>query len=252
MKEILKISGLTGIYKNEIERKPRIDKVNLSLFEGEVLNIEGDNGSGKSTLLKLISKDNEDFEEIKGNIYFYDTNIINFGKSEWNTILGKMYQNTINNLILNLTCFENLLLHERKLFDLRLFSNVYSRKRKCKIENEIKKLEQETKFSFGIEMDKVASKLSGGQKQLLSLLALYFQKPKILLLDEPIASLDDEKREHFKVFLDHWVSMDNLSVIMISHGGNVSFSRNSRFVKLENGRIKSIKNKNEYIQEKNK
>jgi ABC-type uncharacterized transport system ATPase component len=233
---LIQASGLNVKYTNDEDERPALIDVSFDLREGEIINVVGPNGCGKSTLLRCLAKDREDFAVYRGKIAYLRTDIERFSRVEWNALVGKVYQNAPLGLVTNMTVFENLILHERKLHRLRLFVDIYSERYRESIAQRIDELEKAIGFEFDFELDSAIAELSGGQRQMVALLGLYFQSPKIVLLDEPTSSLDDTKRAKYLRFLEYWIDQDSIGAVMVSHGGNIARSQKYQLIELQDGR----------------
>ena len=80
-------------------------------------------------------------------------------------------------------------------------------------------------------------KLSGGQRQALTLLMATLKKPKLLLLDEHTAALDPKTAEKVLTLTDKIVSRDNLTTLMITHNMRDALRFGNRLIMLHNGRV---------------
>lgn len=237
MRKILEVRDLVGIYQSDPNSEKIINGISFTIKEKQIVNIVGRNGSGKTTLIKLIAKQDKNLKKISGEILYCETDIDNYDDEEWNLIIGKMYQNPIDGFFTGITCYENLLLNEKKIKKLKLLSIISNRSAKERIKNDIDELEKNTGFNFKYEANKKPKQLSGGQRQLLALLSLYFQKPKILILDEPTASMDKENFENFLRFVEYWIERDKMCAIMVSHGGRTINSRYSKTLRIDEGKL---------------
>lgn len=83
------------------------------------------------------------------------------------------------------------------------------------------------------------SQLSGGQKQRLALIRTLARKPDILLLDEPLASLDPEMREHLQEEILRLHRIFNLTTIMVSHDATELLRLCDRIIEVDKGQITS-------------
>lgn len=235
MNSIIEFRNVKKVY--ESNNKIALENITLQLREGELLNLIGHNGSGKSTLLNLVSRS---IEKTEGAINYFDTDIGLYSRLEWNLIIGKVYQNPLTGLIPNFTVLQNLVLFSLKNHNLSLFRSIYNKKYANKIVGEFETLKNESKIEFDFHLHNKVRELSGGNQQLVSLLTLFFQKPIILLLDEPTASLDENNTDNFLRFLSYWIDRERISAIMVSHHEKFAFPKYSRIVLLEDGKIHRI------------
>ena len=180
---LLSIKNISKRYKNGIDA---LSDVSLDVEKGEFISIIGPSGSGKSTLLRSINKM---IDVTSGSIYFENHDITNMKKKEIKNIrreMGMIFQNY--NLVERLTAIENVL--HGQLGYKSTFSSIfglYSKEEKKEAFNLLEKVNM-TKYAY-----QKCSELSGGQKQRIGIARAIMQNPKLLLCDEPIASLDLQK-----------------------------------------------------------
>jgi branched-chain amino acid transport system ATP-binding protein len=166
--ELLKVENLfAGYFKREI-----LHGVSLKVKEKEIVGLIGPNGAGKSTLLKAIFGI---IKERKGKIIFNGKDIIN-QKPKENVKAGISYLMQGGEIFSNLTVEENLEISSQN-------------------KNEIKERKEFVYLLFPQLINlrkKRAGLLSGGERQMLALGMILMSKPKLLLLDEPTASLSQD------------------------------------------------------------
>jgi len=149
-----------------------IEDVSIRISESEIVAIMGPNGSGKSTLLKSLLG----FAKIfSGNVYYYNQEITGITANEAAT-MGIGYVPQLNNVFPNLTIPENLEM------------GAYQQKNKADIKKSIEEMYNTFPELKGRKRT-LASDLSGGERQMLAIARAMMAKPKVLLLDEPLASL---------------------------------------------------------------
>ena len=184
-----------------------LDHLNLSLKEGEFVTILGSNGAGKSTL----------FNAICGNFLLDE---------------GSVFQDPMKGTAPNLTIEENLAL-------------AYSKNTKGLFRFAITKKDREMfcealkRFDMGLE-DRMATKiglLSGGQRQVVTLLMSTIVTPKLLLLDEHTAALDPATAEKVMAITNDIVHERNLTTLMITHNMGQALTTGSRTIMLDSGAI---------------
>ena len=188
---LLSIKNISKRYKNGIDA---LSDVSLDVEKGEFISIIGPSGSGKSTLLRSINKM---IDVTSGSIYFENHDITNMKKKEIKNIrreMGMIFQNY--NLVERLTAIENVL--HGQLGYKSTFSSIfglYSKEEKKEAFNLLEKVNM-TKYAY-----QKCSELSGGQKQRIGIARAIMQNPKLLLCDEPIASLDPKSSENIMDYL---------------------------------------------------
>ena len=170
---------------------------NISIKKGEVVTIEGPSGVGKSTLINLISGF---LVPERGEILWLNKRIDNLQPNERPT--STIFQN--NNLFEHLSCFDNVCL------GISANLNISSREK----EN-ITSLFSE----LGITkiMERMPNEISGGQEARVSIIRSLMTKKPILLLDEPVSSLDQETREETLKIIKNTSEKYNLTLVIVSH-----------------------------------
>ena len=84
------------------------------------------------------------------------------------------------------------------------------------------------------------SQLSGGQQQLLALARAMITHPSVILMDEPLSSLDVSLRERFIEMLLRWVKDEHLSLLYVTHDQGEAFTLADRVIVMNRGRIEQI------------
>lgn len=193
--EYIKFDNVTFSYKNKII----MQNASLSVKQGEKLLLVGQIGRGKTTTLKLLMKYQA---PTKGHIYFRGIPIDHIPTDELRSRIGFIPQNPI---LLNRTLYENI---------------VYGTKGYTK--QQVLDLLHELKLSHIFDLDKLdmnvgkmGSKLSGGQRQVVWILRLIIQNPEVLLMDEPTASIDNDTKKLIEELFN--VLMKDRTVIIVSH-----------------------------------
>lgn len=177
---ILKVQNLHKIYKNGTHA---LKGVSFDVKEGEFLVIIGLSGSGKSTLLRSI---NRLIEPTAGAIQFLGKDITHVKGEELRKVksnIGMVFQQF--NLIKRRSVLTNVI--AGKLGQLNTFQSIFEKFPKEVYDEAEKCLE-----TVGIieKRDIRADSLSGGQQQRVAIARSLMQNPKLLLADEPVASLD--------------------------------------------------------------
>lgn len=188
--ELLKVDNISKEYKGGTKA---LNNVSFNAGNGEFVSIIGPSGAGKSTLLRCI---NRMIDITEGNVIFDNLNINNLNKKELRklrTQIGMIFQNY--NLVERLSVIENVL-HGRLGYKSTIDGVIgrYTEDEKKQAFNILEKL--------GLEKQayKRCDQLSGGQKQRVGIARALIQNPKLVLCDEPIASLDPNSS---KIIMDH-------------------------------------------------
>lgn len=180
MEPILKFEHVSKHYPNGVHA---LRGVSFEVAEGEFISVIGPSGSGKSTLLRAINR----LIPISGGTVWLDGQAVSAQRGtalrQLRRKVGMIFQNY--NLVYSLSVLQNVL-HGRLGYmgGLKGVFGLYSEADKQEGLDLLKELGLE-EFAYHR-----ASDLSGGQKQRVGIARAIMQQPKLLLCDEPIASLD--------------------------------------------------------------
>jgi len=186
--------------------------VNLQIQEGDFVALAGQSGSGKTTLLRILAG----LESSTGVIHIGDEIWQNekFTLAPQQRGIGFVFQEYA--LFPNMTVEENLLFVQR---DKALVKHLL----------EVTELSQLAK--------RQPSTLSGGQKQRVSLCRALMNRPKLLLMDEPLSALDPAMRSKLQQEIVLLHKEFGTTTIMVSHDPSEIYRMASRVVVLEQGKV---------------
>jgi len=204
--------------------------VSFSVDEGEFVSIIGPSGSGKSTILRCI---NRLVDATQGSIVFDGHDITHADKKEIRQVrkkTGMIFQHY--NLVDRLSVIENVL-HGRLGHKSTVAgaAGYYTEQEK---ENAFQIL---AKLGLTEQAYKRCDELSGGQKQRVGIARSLMQEPKLILCDEPIASLDPSSS---KVIMDHLSDINKtmkITCIFNLHQVDVAMKYSKRIIGITLGRI---------------
>ena len=222
---LLSVKNISKEYNNGITA---LKNVSFDVEKGEFISIIGPSGSGKSTLLRSINKM---IDISKGSILFENRNIEKLKKKEIELVrreIGMIFQNY--NLVERLTVIENVL-HGRLGYK-SVFAGIlgiYSEDEKKEAFNFLEKVNM-TKYAY-----QKCNELSGGQKQRVGIARAIMQKPKLLLCDEPIASLDPKTAENIMDYLKKIVTELKITCIVNLHQVDIAKKYSNRIIALNKG-----------------
>ncbi len=193
---ILKVDNLTKKYLKGKHEFTAVEDVSFRLDEGEILGILGPNGAGKTTTIQMLLGI---LTPTKGDVYYFDKNL----KDHREEILERInFSSTYTNLPWDLTVTENL----------TFVSYLYN------IENRKKRIERIAEiFRLGGILNQRMKELSSGQLTRVNMAKAFINYPKILLLDEPTASLDPEIASYIRGILLKERQQSKVSIIITSH-----------------------------------
>ena len=216
----IKITDLTKKYDSFGTEITALGGINLTFSDGELVAIIGESGSGKTTLLnQLCGMDVPD----KGEIIVDGINLTKLSSNELckmrRSKIGVVYQ--FYNLIPELNIRDNITLPVE--LD---GSNVD--------EDELAEI-LKTVGLFGRERD-FPSALSGGQQQRVAIARALFQRPSLILADEPTGNLDEKNSEDILGLLCKLNEEKEITVIIVTHSKVVA-DRAKRLISLKNGQV---------------
>lgn len=191
--------------------KTIINKFNLDILQNDCVIIEGKIGCGKSSILKSILR----LKHYTGNIYIdgHDIQDINIDYYRSNLFYVK----------------QNPLPFNRSIYDILLYGTNKSIK---DVDRLLTELDLCSVFGNGRKLDsmvgKKGSKLSGGQRMILYILKIFLNDKKIILLDEPSSSLDNETTNIILNILKKMVGKKTL--IIVSHDERIKSISNNRIL----------------------
>lgn len=224
---LLKVEGLGKSYTAD---KKILKNINFEIQAGELVSIIGPSGAGKSTLLRCINRMVE-FNE--GKITFVDQNVGSLNKKELRKLranIGMVFQHY--NLVPRLSVIENVL-HGRFGYKTTLQGLLgrYTEEEKEVAFHLLQKL--------GIleHAYKRCDQLSGGQQQRVGICRALIQEPKLILCDEPIASLDPNSSKIIMDLLKSISTEMGITCLVNLHQVEVAQHYSDRIIGLNKGEI---------------
>lgn len=216
----MKLLEMKDIYKS-FSGVPVLKGVNLNIEQGEVHALLGENGAGKSTLMNVLT-----------GVHAKDSGTVTFeGKTiEHATIkmteeMGIAFVHQELNLFNDLTVYENVFLTKE-------YTNKFGT---CKKKEMIRKT-AELFESLGVDIDALerVSELRTSQKQLLEISKALFSGAKLLILDEPTTSLNNDEVAHLFSIIRR-LKTEGTSFVFISHKMPEIFEISDRYTVFRNG-----------------
>ena len=197
-----------------------LKNINLDIKDGEIFSILGPSGCGKTTLLRMIAG----FTEPDGGvIYLGDEDITKLPPNKRN----------VNTIFQKYALFPHLTVYENVAFPLRL-----KKVDNQTIDSEVKKFVKLVGLSEHI--NKMPNQLSGGQQQRVSIARALINKPKLLLLDEPLSALDAKLRQNLLIELDLIHEEVGITFIFITHDQQEALSISDRIAVMNKGEILQV------------
>ena len=223
-KEILKLSGINKCFGNVVVAKD----ISLTVISNQLHALIGPNGAGKTTLIKMISGE---LKPDQGVIAFLDRKVNHLSEIA-RVRRGCIRSFQVSSIIGSMTVFENILLavkQKRSILKM-LFRKFQSNSSESSfVYQTLNQLSLETMGT------KVASTLSHGDKRKLELAMALAMGPKILLLDEPFAGLDQAESSKLIELLKSIKKI--MPIFLIEHDMHAVFALADKISVLNEGEI---------------
>ncbi len=224
---MLEIKNVTKIYEGGVKA---LDRVSFNVEQGEFLAIIGLSGSGKSTLLRCI---NRLVEPTDGEIIWDGQDVTKASQDELRMIrrkIGMVFQQF--NLVTRSKVITNVL--AGRLGYTNPMMSLFNRFSSSDYDMAIKQL---ARVGISDQAHKRADELSGGQQQRVSIARAMMQNPKIILADEPVASLDPVLAHSIMQYLEKINKEDGVTVICSLHFLDLVHRYADRAVALNGGEL---------------
>lgn len=223
-KEILKLSGINKCFGNVVVAKD----ISLTVISNQLHALIGPNGAGKTTLIKMISGE---LKPDQGVVTLLDRKVNHLSEIA-RVHRGCIRSFQVSSIIGSMTVFENILLavkQKRSILKM-LFRKFQSNSSESSfVYQTLNQLSLETLGT------KVASTLSHGDKRKLELAMALAMGPKILLLDEPFAGLDQAESSKLIELLKS--IKKNMPILLIEHDMQAVFALADKISVLNEGEI---------------
>ncbi len=224
---MLEITDLTKRYPDGFEA---LKSVELTLPQGQLAALIGPSGAGKSTLIRCV---NRLVEPTEGSVKLDGTEVTDLGRSALRGArrdMAMIFQSYA--LVERLSVMENVL--SGRLGYVGFFNSLLRRFPSQDIQRAYKLLEQ-----VGLEglHDRRADELSGGQQQRVGIARALMQEPKLLLVDEPTASLDPRTAHQVMGLLADLCDEHDLAAIINIHDVPLAKEYTDRILGLNAGQL---------------
>ena len=197
-----------------------VDRVDLEVREGEFFSMLGPSGSGKTTCLRMIAG----FEApTEGRILLEDKDVTDLAP----------YERDVNTVFQDYALFPHMTVAENVAYGLKV--------------KKVGKAERRRRAVEALEMVRLADlaarkpgELSGGQRQRVALARALVNRPKVLLLDEPLGALDLKLRQAMQIELKEIQQAVGLTFIYVTHDQEEALTMSDRMAVFSAGRIEQI------------
>ena len=216
MAALLKMTGIQKSFNNT----PVLKNVDFEVEKGEIHAVMGENGAGKSTLIKILTGI---YPKDGGQIWFDGKDVeINDRKDAEKLGIGVIYQEL--SLIPTLNVVQNIMLGREKTKG--LFVNYQAMKK------EVTELIE--KYQFDIDPEAIVETLPIAQRQIVEILKALSGNSKLIIMDEPTASLSTKESETLFGIIRNLKAQD-VSIIYISHRLEEVYQLSDRLTILRDG-----------------
>jgi len=197
-----------------------VDGVDLDVREGEFFSMLGPSGSGKTTSLRLIAG----FEApTEGRVLLDGQDVTGLAP----------YQRDVNTVFQDYALFPHMTVEENVEYGLRV-------KKVGKAERHRRVAEALGMVQLGEYGDRKPAELSGGQRQRVALARALVNRPKVLLLDEPLGALDLKLRQAMQIELKQIQQAVGLTFIYVTHDQEEALTMSDRLAVFSRGKVEQI------------
>jgi ABC-type Fe3+/spermidine/putrescine transport system ATPase subunit len=206
--------------EKQFAKRPVLCGISLDVASGEFLTILGESGSGKTTLLRLIAG----FEQLDGGEIWMAGERLDQTPA---------YRRQVNTVFQSYAIFPHLSVSENVAYGLRAKA--------------VPRGEIPTRVTQALAMVKMSefaqsapSRLSGGQQQRVALARALVNRPRVLLLDEPLSALDANLRRQMQVELKSLQREVGITFIFVTHDQEEAMALSDRIALLRAGRLEQV------------
>ena len=216
LRPILEIKDIT----KEFEAFTAVNKVNLTLYEGEIFALLGSSGCGKSTLLRMLAG----FETpTSGSILLDGEELIGVPP----------YKRPVNMMFQSYALFPYMTVKQNIAFGLK-----QEHLPKSQIEERVEKMLHLVHMEDYV--DRKPFQLSGGQRQRVALARSLAKEPRVLLLDEPMGALDKKLREQMRLELVDIINSVGVTCLMVTHDQEEAMTMADRIAIMDRGQFVQV------------
>ena len=225
-KELIRLANCTMAFDGEVV----LDNINLYINDQEFLTLLGPSGCGKTTTLRIIGG----FQTpTQGDVFFDGVRINDVPP----------HKRTINTVFQRYALFPHLNVFENIAFGLRIPKTDPESRRKVKLpESEIQErvLEMLKVVNLKGFENRKPDALSGGQQQRVAIARALVNRPKVLLLDEPLGALDLKLRKDMQLELKKIQQQVGITFIYVTHDQEEALTMSDTIVVMDKGCIQQI------------
>lgn len=203
--------------------------VNLTVEPGSFVCVLGTNGSGKSTLLNAVAGC---FTPDEGSIVLNGRDITHWDEHQRASLIGRVFQNPFSGTAPNMSIKENLALALKRGQARGLGWGLPHA-----LVTQFKDMVRPLNMGLEDRLENPIGKLSGGQRQALTLLMATAIKPALLLLDEHTAALDPKTAAKVIDLTHTLVTNNTLTTLMVTHSMQQAVNLGDRVIMMHQGKV---------------
>lgn len=224
---MLTLSNIKLVFsKGTPDEKIALNNLSLNVNDKDFITVIGANGAGKSTMFNAIAGT---YLTDEGTITLDGKDITSMPEHKRARLIGRLFQDPMKGSAPGMTIEENLALAAGR----GGWLSVLSKKDKKLFREKLSLLD------MGLEdrMNQQVGLLSGGQRQVLTLMMATINPPKILLLDEHTAALDPGTAEKVLNLTTKIVDENKITCLMITHNMQSALELGNRTIMMDSGRV---------------
>jgi putative spermidine/putrescine transport system ATP-binding protein len=197
-----------------------VDKVDLDIYDGEFLTLLGPSGSGKTTVLRMVAG----FElPTSGTIELSGKDVTRLAP----------FERDVNTVFQDYALFPHMSVQQNVEYGLKV-------KKVGKADRQRRALDALASVRLEGYENRRPSQLSGGQRQRVALARALVNRPKVLLLDEPLGALDLKLREQMQVELKEIQRAVGITFVFVTHDQEEALTMSDRIAVFDQGAIEQV------------
>lgn len=216
----IRIENLTKIFKAMLGSTAAVDDLSLEVREGEFFTLVGPSGCGKTTSLRMIAGLET---PTRGNVYFGDKRVTDLPPQKRN--VSMMFQ--------NVALFPHMTVAQNIGYPLKI-------RKVSKSEMEQRVITVSKMLGIADKLEMKPGQLSGGQRQRVALGRAIVGETGILLMDEPLSSLDAKLRAEMRTEILRIHRRINATIVYVTHDQVEALSMSSRIALMEEGKCLQV------------
>lgn len=217
---LIDLQGISKTYKTDGEQVSVLKKIDMRVWNNEMVAIMGPSGSGKSTLLFILGLF---LSPTTGNFFFSGENILSLTRRQQ----AEFRRKRIGFVLQGADMFEHSTVYENIEYPL-----IYAKSKPAQRPERIHHVLEQVKLTHRTHHS--ANKLSGGEKQRVAIARAMVNQPAVILADEPTGQLDSENSQQIMKYFRSIASTTDTAIIIVTHDQDVA-NKCNQALHIENG-----------------